>query len=535
MTVASTVSRIIQTGDGVTTEFPVNFYFLSNTDLVVILVDQDNTSVTQSINSQYTVSGAGDETGGSVNMLTAPPSGYTLVIYRDPALTQLTDYQDNDPFPAETHERALDKLTMMAQRARELLNRSMRLPDSDTSGASTTLPTPSATNIIGWNADGSALVNYTPSSLGTTIAAASWKTQKFSGNGVQTQFVLMNDIGTASNCDVSISRVVQIAGDDFTYDATTKTLTFNTAPAVGSGNIAVRYGSAIPAQAIGVADMSNVINTLAIADGGTGANSASSARTNLGIKTAALYDVGVGANNVVQLTSAAKLPALDASLLTNLPTTPTITAASNPAFDNSTTSPASTDWVQGLVAQSVLGGLQVFDSDGTFNVPSGVTKVKVRISGPGGNGGAASNGSGQIQGGGGSGGGYGEGYFTVTPGDSIAVTVGVTSGQTSSFGSLISATSGSNGGNASVASNGANATSVGTSTGGYLSIPGSSTDNLTYSGASFLGPSTRSLTAANAGGNPGLGHGAGGTGGRRNTTGTSPGGAGAPGIVIVEW
>ena len=46
---------------------------------------------------------------------------------------------------------------------------------------------------------------------------------------------------------------------------------------------------------------------------------ASTARTNLGLGTSATIDVGTSANQIVQLTAAAKLPAVDGSLLTNLP------------------------------------------------------------------------------------------------------------------------------------------------------------------------------------------------------------------------
>ena len=46
---------------------------------------------------------------------------------------------------------------------------------------------------------------------------------------------------------------------------------------------------------------------------------ASTARTNLGLGTSAVIDVGTSANQIVQLTAAAKLPAVDGSLLTNLP------------------------------------------------------------------------------------------------------------------------------------------------------------------------------------------------------------------------
>jgi len=47
--------------------------------------------------------------------------------------------------------------------------------------------------------------------------------------------------------------------------------------------------------------------------------SASSSRSNLGLGTAATLNVGTSANNVVQLNGSAQLPAVDGSLLTNLP------------------------------------------------------------------------------------------------------------------------------------------------------------------------------------------------------------------------
>jgi hypothetical protein len=354
MTVQSTGSRVNYNGDGSTVAFTIPFYFLNNTDIVVLSVSPSGQSTKLFYNVDYTVSGAGVETGGMITATTAPVSSSQIIIYRDPDATQLVDYQDNDPFPAETHELALDKLTMLVQRDRERLDRAFVLDDSDTSGASTMIPSPSGTNVIGWNADGSALVNYSPSSLGTTVAAASWQTQIFSGDGIQTAFVLNTDIGTASNCDVSISGVTRVAGQHFTYNSANKTITFLVAPASATDNVAIRYGTAIPAQALGVADLSNVINTLGIASGGTGATSAGGARSNLGLGSAATLTAGVSSGNLVQLDGSAKLPAVDGSQLTNLPIPTVITAASNPAFDNNSANAASTNWVRGYVGDMRL-------------------------------------------------------------------------------------------------------------------------------------------------------------------------------------
>ena len=60
-------------------------------------------------------------------MVTAPAAGTTLVIRRNTALTQETDYVANDPFPAETHEDALDKLNMQTQELQEQLDRSFKV------------------------------------------------------------------------------------------------------------------------------------------------------------------------------------------------------------------------------------------------------------------------------------------------------------------------------------------------------------------------------------------------------------------------
>ena len=51
-------------------------------------------------------------------------------------------------------------------------------------------------------------------------------------------------------------------------------------------------------------------------------NNATTARSNLGLGTAAVEDVGTTANNLVQLDGTAKLPAVDGSQLTNLPSAP---------------------------------------------------------------------------------------------------------------------------------------------------------------------------------------------------------------------
>lgn len=243
MTVSTTTSRVSYAGNGVTLTFAVPFYFLQNADLV-LLRNAGGIVTTLILGTDYTVSGAGVAFGGSVTLAVAPATGETLVIYRDPAATQLVDYQANDPFPAETHERALDKLTMLVQRARDLVGRAFTLSDADTSGASTTLPTPSANALIGWNPTGTGLQNVDGSVLATVVAFGTARADTFTGNGTQTQFTLSSSPAALANLDVSIGGITQLPTLGYTWVSGT-TITFTSAPPNGVP-ILVRYMQALP-------------------------------------------------------------------------------------------------------------------------------------------------------------------------------------------------------------------------------------------------------------------------------------------------
>jgi len=92
---------------------------------------------------------------------------------------------------------------------------------------------------------------------------------------------------------------------------------------------------------------------------------------------------------------------------------------------------------------------QSFLSSGTFIVPAGVTQIAVKGMGAGGTGATGSNSDGGSGATGGRGGGGGGGFifknYNVTPGQSFTVTVG-SSGQSTSFGSLATANSGTSSG-----------------------------------------------------------------------------------------
>ena len=138
MTVSSQTAKVSYAGNGSTKTFAVPFYFLADGHLKVVLGKPDNTETVYALITNYTVADAGNPAGGSITLTSgtaAPASGETLVIVRNVPLTQETDYQANDDFPAESHERALDKLTMENQQLAEEVARSAKLPVTSSADA----------------------------------------------------------------------------------------------------------------------------------------------------------------------------------------------------------------------------------------------------------------------------------------------------------------------------------------------------------------------------------------------------------------
>jgi hypothetical protein len=132
MTVSSTTTKNSYSGDGSTTTFAYAFKIFADADLTVILRSAAGTETVQTLTTHYTVTNAGNANGGNVVFGSAPASGVTVVIRRNMAQTQSTDYTANDPFPAESHEDALDRLTFIAQQQQEEVDRSIKLSRTNT-------------------------------------------------------------------------------------------------------------------------------------------------------------------------------------------------------------------------------------------------------------------------------------------------------------------------------------------------------------------------------------------------------------------
>lgn len=156
MTVPSIDNRVTYSGNGSTTVFNYPYGFVATSDIRVYLVESDGITATLQVSPTHYSVGTPSESGADVTMVTAPASGQDLIIFRDPTLTQLTDYTDNDPFPANTHEAALDKRAQVEIRTRELIGAAFRVADPFI--ITEIVPTPSV--LIGFDSTGTDITTY---------------------------------------------------------------------------------------------------------------------------------------------------------------------------------------------------------------------------------------------------------------------------------------------------------------------------------------------------------------------------------------
>lgn len=121
MTVSTSNYRNEYNGDCSTTCFAYTFKILEQSHLAVYVANALKT-----ITADYTVTGVEAAGGGNIVLKTPPVLGELVVVERDVPFTQTTAYPEGGVFPAATHEKALDKLTMAIQAVKGLVLRSWR-------------------------------------------------------------------------------------------------------------------------------------------------------------------------------------------------------------------------------------------------------------------------------------------------------------------------------------------------------------------------------------------------------------------------
>jgi len=193
VTVSTSTNRVQYNTNGTTGPWSVPFYFLEDSHLAVTYTDSAGVDTALVLTTNFSVTGAGVLSGGTVTTVTAYASGGTITILRDVPATQETDYVETDPFPAEAHEAALDKLTMLAQQAETNIDGTLRVPEVAGVPALPVI-TGRANKVLGFDADG----DPTLLTLGDEVPSGSAYGQAFVATEDQTAFTLSSAVSYAA-------------------------------------------------------------------------------------------------------------------------------------------------------------------------------------------------------------------------------------------------------------------------------------------------------------------------------------------------
>ena len=110
MTVNFEVPVVEYTGNASSTVFTFDW---SSGDANDIYVQIDGVLATEGV--EYELENYDGATGGEIVFEVAPVTGTLIRIYRQTPITQQVDYEEGEPFQAETHEEQLDKDTRILQ------------------------------------------------------------------------------------------------------------------------------------------------------------------------------------------------------------------------------------------------------------------------------------------------------------------------------------------------------------------------------------------------------------------------------------
>ena len=205
MTVQTTENTVSYTGNGNATQFNFTFKTLDEAHIETHL-----DGILQSGGYVVTLNPDQDAiAGGNVTFTLPPASNIAVTVQREVPLTQLVDYQPYDPFPAETHEKALDKLTMEIQQVNEEVERALQAPIGADPSVSLILPPPSSGKALAWKIDESGLENVPAAS---SLLGSSVSTEEHIATDGQTIFI-MNALHydyASNNTAVYINGVKQL-------------------------------------------------------------------------------------------------------------------------------------------------------------------------------------------------------------------------------------------------------------------------------------------------------------------------------------
>lgn len=276
MAISSDQNRVAYSGDGSSAVFNFQYEFHAESDLGVFIYNSSRPTfiVEQVLNTDYTVSGDQDSqdrflNGANVVMNSSPATGDEIVIFRSSAVNSVFSLPFTGVIPSAELVKALDRLTLLAQRLNDQVTRSVRLDDAYPFAFDTKLPenlTPGAPLIVNSGATGV--------TLGVVAAGSS-----FIG------ILPMVNGGTGANLAPGVGDILYAAS-----------ATAMSALSAGSaGEVLMAKGAAAPQyEKINVGSSEQITGILPVGNGGIGTSSFPVAQILYGTSATSLLGISLG-------------------------------------------------------------------------------------------------------------------------------------------------------------------------------------------------------------------------------------------------
>ena len=265
MVVNAATNKVTYSGDGSATAFSTSFAFDENAEITVTVVTNatDAQSV-KTLDSHYTLVGAGTGSAGTVTMGTPPASGETLVIEMDPDFTQTTALpRGGTVSPKDTLEPMHDKRVRQILKLKNDVDRAIKVPLAEASAATLPGATSRANKYIGFDANGDVV-------LDTTIGnwRGAWQTS--------TAYV--------------VNDVVSQSGNSYICVTAHTSGTFSTDLAASKWSLVAQKGDT---GATGSTGATGTAATIAVGSVTTGSAGSSVTVTNAGSSSAATFNFSI--------------------------------------------------------------------------------------------------------------------------------------------------------------------------------------------------------------------------------------------------
>lgn len=144
--------RVQYTANGTQVQFTYPFPIFQDADLQVYLDEALQSS-------GFTIVGAGDSAGGTVDFDTAPSASVTVTLARRLAIQRTSDFQESGAFRSKVINDELDYLSASLQQVSDDQSRSVQMAITESASVDTTLPPPQANGVLAWNPMGTGFVN----------------------------------------------------------------------------------------------------------------------------------------------------------------------------------------------------------------------------------------------------------------------------------------------------------------------------------------------------------------------------------------